>query len=321
MGKVYNIVILSQLTTTVTGQSSDCLCFFDWSLLPQSRWKCRLTSVLGSAGFTTNQVCQVFTDLGIMNNEMARNSVGGYTGTNRYNSQYVGTIMETNQGANATFYCPATKNPPFYLNQTPQNTSFKLNLVNHGVGQGLFTPNITACIFVLSMEMLDDPIPRNIKNSYNIVFNSTSGNSTLPNSINYQFDWGRLPRGKYQFRTTMMTSKDDNATTFFGPICIFCDLGQGSQTVHFVRNQSTVRPAIVNLVAVLFATGNNINGSGATGALYTYKDQNAPIYLENRPSNNDVLIELRSAYSGLFLPNLPATLNYTIVFHFQWLGE
>ena len=146
------------------------LCYFDWSLLPQSRWKCRLTASLGVTGFGSNQVSQVFIDLGQMNNEMGRNSEGYYNGSSKYNSQYVGTFTESNQGTNSNFTCSATKNPPVYLNQTPTNNSFKLNLINHGSGQALFVPNFNLSMVVLSMEMLDDPIPRSVKNMFYVVF-------------------------------------------------------------------------------------------------------------------------------------------------------
>ena len=320
MGKVYNIVILSNLTATTAGQASDCLCYFDWSLLPQSRWKCRLTASLGVTGFGSNQACQVFIDLGQMNNEMGRNQNGYYNGSSKYNSQYVGTIMETNQGANSSFFCAATKNPPIYLNQTPTNNSFKLNLVNHGSGQGLFVPNTNLSMFVLSMEMLDDPIPRSVKNMYNVVFNSENGTSTLSNSnfVNYKFDWGCLPKGRYQVNTTLMTS--DILYNFFPIISIYCDLGQANKTVYYVSNSSGGRAASSNFVAMLFPTGSNLNGSGSAGGLYSYNDQNQGIYLENRPTNNDVAVYVRTSYPTGLLADL-TDINYTLVFNFQWLGE
>jgi hypothetical protein len=168
------------------------------------------------------------------------------------------------------------------------------------------------------MEMLDDPIPRSIKNAYNIVFNSLNGTSTLPNSVSYQFDWERLPRGKYLVNTTMMTSRDENNIILYSPISLNCDLGQTNQTVFFPSNQAGGRLSKLNFVAVLFATGTTING-GSRDALDTYRDQNVGIYLENRPSNNTVLIELRNSFQAF--QNYPVTFNYTVVFHFQWLGE
>jgi hypothetical protein len=177
-------------------------------------------------------------------------------------------------------------------------------------------------LFGFAFEQLDDPIYRTIRNVYNVVFNSDYGenNSNVDNSLGtkrYYFDWTRLPKGEYEVSTTLLTSTDLGGI-LFSSFSVFCDFGQGNSTVFMPSNLSGQRVSHTTFLSVVF-----IEQAGGTGPLVCYSDYSPPIFLNSRPSNNDVNLYIRSTYTSQLYYSEPLTtdMNYTITFTFRWLGE
>jgi hypothetical protein len=141
---------------------------------------------------------------------------------------------------------------------------------------------------------------------YNIVFQSEIPSTTTAGEI-FHYDWAQLPQGQYKV-----------TFVFFGAIAtltnttianIFCDLGQNSQIVS-ASNQAYRTGYLGSLQ---FTT------SDADGSLYASLNQNTPVYLNQRPTNNRVFIEIH-ANTGTFQTNyVPVSGKYTLSMCFELL--
>ncbi len=177
-------------------------------------------------------------------------------------------------------------------------------------------------LFCFAFEQLDDPIYRTIKNVYNVVFNSDYGNKNLTannslGSINYYFDWTRLPEGEYQVSTSLSSSTDSN-TTNFGVLSVFCDFGQGNSTVFMPANLSGQRVASSNFLSMVY-----IEQAASVGPLVCYNDYTLPVFLNSRPENSNVNLYILQGYTGqtIYSEPIATVMNYTITFTFRWLGQ
>jgi hypothetical protein len=324
VNKFYHIVLLGNVGTLVTNQVSNCLFFFDWGQLPKSRWKVYLTANIGTANYTTNQSCMVCCDLGQQEVELARNYTGFYSGSSQADkNKFVGTFLNpSNRGTLNVFQINSYSNPPIYLDTTPTNNSFIQTLRNHGAVRNLFTPNTTTDRIILSMEQLDDQIPRSIKTSYPVVFNSSVGtmNSFIGN-YSYYFDWTTIPEGEYLVNMSFITNANSENEIKYAGNSIFIDLGQYNQSVFFASNQANFNIVNKNFVGMTLYSGINTLGQGACFPLYSNSNTTKPIYLKSRPKNNNVNIQILSDYSGQFPLNMndDTLYNYTLVLYFNLL--
>lgn len=323
INKTYHILVYAQLTTNVSGASSSCTAVFDFGQLPRSRWRVKYYGGFGTANFTTNQYPQVFVDFGQKYNELGRNSNNTYPSTLKSNNQYVGGLVTyTNRGGACGFNVAGTDNGYFYLDCTPGDNFINITVYNHGLGQALWTPNTNSAIFGFAFEQLDEPIYRSIKNVYNVVFNSDYGESivTTDNSLGskrYYFDWSLLPKGEYEVSTSMTTSDDSYQYINYAPFSIFCDLGQGNLTVFTPTNKSNQKVKSSDFLSIVFC-----EQTGSIGPLVCYRDYSPPVFLNSRPSNNNVNLYINSTYTGQFPYAKPtgSIMNYTLCFTFRWLG-
>ena len=325
INKTYHLLVYTQLTTNASNWNS-LLCFFDWGLLPRSRWKVKMYMCSGTIGFSSNQAIQVFSDFGQNNNELVRNIDMSLPLGNKDYKHYLGTVINfTNRSANATFWSNADDNGETFLDCTPTNNLFNMYLYNHGSNQGLFTPNTNSnmAIFGFSFEQLDDPIYRTIKSSYNIVFNSEYAglNSTTNNdlgNLNYFFDWKQLKQGQYNVTCSLLTSDDSSSSINFGSYAIFCDLGQGNNSVFGAMSSSGGKLKDVNFLSLA-----RIVKPVSKLPLISFNDSTPPIFLNSRPTNNNITIFILSSYSTqiFFTRPLGTIVNYTLCLNFQWLGE
>lgn len=326
VNKFYHIVLLGNVGTVTSSQVSNCLFYFDWGQLPKSRWKVYITANIGTSGYSSNQQCLINVDFGQRNTELAKNIYGFYSGTSQADKNiFVGCFTNpSNAGSGNVFQINSYTNSPIYLDSTPTNNSFIQTLRNHGAGRGLFTPNAGQSNIILSMEQLDDPIPRTIKTSYKIVFNSLDGydNGILGN-LSYFYDWATIPKGEYLVRMTFITNGTSINETKYGGNSIYIDLGQGNSTVFFPTNQDNFNFRSKNFVGMSLYHGTNGLGQGSCLPIYSNNNTTKPIYLKSRPSNNDVniLILTDSKYQyGFGLVTSPSLYNYTLILDFNLLG-
>ena len=330
INKTYHILINTMLTTNTTTWNSN-LCFFDWEQLPKSRWKVKMYLQSNSCNFNSNQVIQVFADFSQNNNELVRNSSGALPTTNKDYKDYLGTVIGfTNRASNFNiFYSRANDNGATYLDATPTNNLFNLYLYNHGVGQGLFSPNVNgnAALIGFSFEMLDDPIYRTIQTSYKIVFNSDyaeknvqTGNSL--GNLSYYFDWTQLKQGEYLVSCSLFSSDDPLATnpTYYnyGSNAVYADIGQGNSSVFHVKSSIGAGMRDSNFLCLApFIRPASIF------PIVSFNDMTPPIFLNKRPTNNFLNIYIYTLYSPQYPFGRPTgtLMNYTLVMNFKWLGE
>lgn len=331
VNKTYHVLVYTVLTTNANNVNSS-LCFFDWGQLPRSRWKVKMYGYVGNCSFTSNQVIQVFADFNQNKNELVRNSSGALPTANKDYKTYLGTVINfTNRGNNCTFYSKADDNGATYLDSTPANNIFNLYLYNHGGGQGLFTPNSNGntALFGFAFEMLDDPIYRTVRNTYNIILNSENGtkigNATGYNSLgamNYYFDWDLLKKGEYLVYTSLVTSDDPlYATAYNGSTnSVYIDFGQGNKTVFNVKSSSGGN---MNRNVNYFLAIAPYIRPNSYFPIISYRDSTPPIFLTERPTNNTISVYLLNGYlpQYIFERQNPAPMNYTLCLNFQYLGE
>ncbi len=327
VNKFYHINLLGQVGTLTTSQVSNCLFFFDWGQLPRSRWRVYITANQGTFGYTSNQQCLIDIDLGQQEIELARGFNGSYTGSSTQDKNiFVGTYTNpSNQGANCVFQIGSTANPPIYLDSTPTATSFIKTLRSTGPARALFTPNTGIDRVIISMEQLDDPIPRSIKTSYQVVFNSSIGTmNTLFGDYTFYYDWNTIPEGEYLVTMSFITNNIAVVNNLYSGNSIFIDLGQANSTVFYASNQANFNVRNKNFVGMTLFSGTNTLGSTAVLPLFANSDTTKPIYLRSRPTNNNVNVLILSDYSPQFVLDMISTndplYNYTLVLNFNLLG-
>ena len=129
--------------------------------------------------------------------------------------------------------------------------------------------------------------------SYTVVFNSLiSGNSVVGETFNY--DWGQLPNVPYKVTFSFVSTVATLVNNII-PV-IFLDLGQQSSILATTTGTTGLKN---KLLGCLF-----YSGTGAGSYLYADTHTNPPIYLNGRPTNNNVFIELHtnSASAGTNYP-------------------
>lgn len=146
---------------------------------------------------------------------------------------------------------------------------------------------------------------------FNLVLESSTSVGNTANS-QFFFDWGQIPQGKYLVQFTFNSAVVTLGNTYVANI--FLDLGQQS-TSFIVSSTTTTSPSLRgNYLGTLIASG-----TGANQYLYADLNTNPPIYINNRPTNNQLFVEIHqnvdpyqanytSANIGQYTLNLSLTL-------------
>ena len=142
---------------------------------------------------------------------------------------------------------------------------------------------------------------------FNVVLESTLGSGVGNYGRTYFFDWGRIPQGRY--KVSFVFNSAVVATTNTTVANIFVDLGQGCNT--FIA--STGQGYRQNYLGMLLWTG-----TGAGNALWCDAYTNPPVYLNQRPTQNSVFVEIHTNASP-FEANYanPDVGQYTLVLSFE----
>jgi len=146
--------------------------------------------------------------------------------------------------------------------------------------------------------------------SYNIILESTVGTGGANYGKSYYIDWGRLPQGKYKvsFAFTSAVVATVNATV----ANLFVDLGQGLNT-FIAQNPSASSSYRHNYLGFLLQTG-----TGAGNSLYSDAFINPPVYIDQLPTNNTVVVEIRkntAPFDSYY--DAPDVGQYTLILHFE----
>jgi len=145
---------------------------------------------------------------------------------------------------------------------------------------------------------------------YNFILESTLGTGASNNSKIYYIDWGRIPQVKYKVSFSFNSSAV--ATVNATVANIFVDLGQGQNT-FIAQNPTATSTYRSNYLGFLLATG-----TGAGNSLYCSTYTNQKLYLDQAPTNNNVLVEVNtntSPFVGNY--NAPDVGQYTLILSFE----
>lgn len=151
---------------------------------------------------------------------------------------------------------------------------------------------------------------------YNVVLNSALG-TAVGAFIQYTFfyNWGQIPEGRYKVTFSFMSSAGNLTNT---SVCnVFIDLGQKNITFGNNISGSLVIKYTRQYLGML-----RYSGTGANTYLFAEENMNAPIYLNNRPTNNNVNVYMRNsdfAQNSYSFTTAPA--NYSLVLNFELLDD
>lgn len=315
MSKIYNIIFSGIIGANVTNVTNSCSHYFDWGQLPKNKkWRCSITYIGAALGWTSNQTCSLYINLNT-DSDIAFNAAASSPISRT--SQYCGLLQASNYGTACYFYAKNGSNKYFILETTPNNNNVDIFLLNGS--QTLFTGTWNNHCLCLTMEMMDDLVverPLKFYDSYNIVFMASQGTVTATNFYNFFLDWDvALPKqGKYIVRFAFVCP-DMNTGVIYSGYSVFIDIGQRQSVLFANSKNNNVSFKRTDYLGSLFTTVPNI---GYYDAFSTGIYDNSPIYLDSRPTNNNVSISFLNWYN----PQLYKVLtDWVLNLNFQYLGE
>lgn len=151
---------------------------------------------------------------------------------------------------------------------------------------------------------------------YTVVFNSSIGASGSNNSQQFFYDWSTLEEGRYKVTWSFMSAV--NATTqptgTFVPN-VFMDLGQGAYTSiassNFPTNANIGGVFSANFIGSLEFKSFTSN-IGSYGYYCATATTNPPFYIDNKPRNNAVTINLFTNGASQTIPYTPTPGAWTL---------
>ena len=144
---------------------------------------------------------------------------------------------------------------------------------------------------------------------YNIILESTVGTGGFNHTKSYYIDWGRLPDGPYKITFAFRASESNHLNITVANI--FVDLGQGMNTV-IAQNQSALSSYRSNYLGFLFVTG-----TGNAHMLFCETTTNPPLYIDQKPNNNNVLVEINTNTAPFDTDFGGEVGNYTLILSFE----
>lgn len=156
MGKIYNIVLNSAYGSTNV-DIRNVSYFYDWSRIPEGRYKLSFSFIASLFTTTNTTVCNVFTDMCQTNTYFAVNPNNPNSSSMSLSYQYLGMLRPTFTGTNQYIYSPNNFNGEIYLNQRPQNNLFSILLLNNDTGKTAYTSGTLPGSYslVLTLELLE----------------------------------------------------------------------------------------------------------------------------------------------------------------------
>ena len=144
--------------------------------------------------------------------------------------------------------------------------------------------------------------------SYTIVFNSTIAPNSVVNE-KFIYDWGQLPNVPYKATFTFISTIDTLVNTAI-PV-IYIDLSQQCGIIATIDGTTGLKN---NFLGCL-----RYSGTGANNYLYADIHSNTPIYLNGRPANNNVTIEIHTNAAGGMTNYSPTAWEYVMTLNLETL--
>jgi len=155
MGKVYTVVF-NCATGANNANLSDQTFFCDWSShLEQGKYRGTFSFVSTNNTHSLTFHPMVFIDLGQSNYTSFAKAPGQIN--NNWSQDYIGSLETNSLGTNQMYYFATTEtNPPFYLEQRPNNNIVKVFIYNQrGFQNTLFGNVIGNWTLTLQFEKID----------------------------------------------------------------------------------------------------------------------------------------------------------------------
>lgn len=164
------------------------------------------------------------------------------------------------------------------------------------------------------------------KKFFNVVLNSfnctTATQANAANDKSYYIDWSaRMPQGEYNFSFTFQA--EGNIIVNIPTIAVvYSDIVSSSSNT--ILPQSTVYNN-TNILGVLYPTLTDFNAHVCY--LKADRQSNPPIYLNNRPFNNEFRVQVQSndlvpiPWVDETTPTVAPLSAYILILHFELLRE
>ena len=159
---------------------------------------------------------------------------------------------------------------------------------------------------------------------FNVVlnsFNCTPGTVSNDNSDkNYYVDWSaRMPQGEYKVSFTFRSEGNDLQNSTSLPV-VYADFLSSANTI---LPQSSVY-SNTNILGILYSAISDV--SAHIGSLRADLNTNPPVYMNNRPFNNEFEIQVLNndnpPTKWLDEAGTPVAVNnYILILHFELLKE
>ena len=142
--------------------------------------------------------------------------------------------------------------------------------------------------------------------SYTIVFNSFNSPHAVVNE-QYTYDWGQLPNKPYKVTFSFVGTVDTLVNTSLA--VIYMDLNQQCSMVAVHNSVSGLKNNYLGTLVY--------SGTGANNYLYADTHTNPPIYINGRPTNNNILIEIHANYAGGMTNYAPTNFEYVLTLNLE----
>ena len=152
---------------------------------------------------------------------------------------------------------------------------------------------------------------------YNFVLNSqiASAVSAYTFEEEYFIDWSLLPMTKYKVIFSFMSA--NQVSTNVSVANIYLDLGQGSSVkLATPTGRTSLKSSFLGCLEIRSYT----NSTPVSGSyLFASTTTNPPIYLESRPQNNNVQVQIDQSATATDVSYLPISGQYTMILSLESL--
>ena len=145
--------------------------------------------------------------------------------------------------------------------------------------------------------------------SYTIVFNSIQSSDAINNET-YNYDWGQLPNKPYKITFSFVATIANLTNSLLA--VLYMDLNQQCSMVAPSLTSSSTTGLKNNYLGTLL-----YSGTGANTYLFADTHTNPPLYINGRPTNNNVIIELHTNQLGGMTNYAPATFEYILTLNLE----
>lgn len=142
--------------------------------------------------------------------------------------------------------------------------------------------------------------------SYTVVFNSIIAPNSVVGEV-FNYDWGQLPNKPYKVTFSFIGTIDTITNNTIA--VIYMDLGQQSSMVASLNGTTGSKNKILGCLLP--------SGTGANNFLYADTHTNPPIYINGRPTNNTVFIEIHTNASGSMTNYSPTAWEYILTLNLE----